>query len=142
MVTYLVFYYPDGAFGLMNEMGVGMAESTCTAKITGALPRSKGGAALWYTDSLSRVALERTSTARDAVLLMGQLAVNDGFYADSEFEGTGESLIVVDKKEVWVFHILASDSNGKDIIWITKLTDLRNFARVYSFSLKDLLSPL
>ena len=36
------YAYYDGAFGLLNEHGLGMAESTCTAKTTGALPRPVG----------------------------------------------------------------------------------------------------
>ena len=38
------YSYYDAAFGLLNEHGVGMAESTCTARVTGALPRPAGRA--------------------------------------------------------------------------------------------------
>ena len=110
------YAYYDGAFGLLNEHGLGMAESTCTARTTGALPRPKGKA-LWYTDELGRVALERTKTARDAILLMGKLAVEGGFYGEDNVEGTGESFIVVDKQELWVFHVLSSDSVGSSAVW-------------------------
>ena len=113
------YAYYDAAFGLLNEHGVGMAESTCTARTTGALPRPQGKA-LWYTDELGRVALERCTTARDAVLLMGKLAVEGGFYGEDNVEGTGESFIVVDKKEVWVFHVLSSDSEGSSAVWVAQ----------------------
>ena len=71
------YAYYDGTFGLLNEHGVGIAESTCTAKVLGAKPRPLG-AALWYTDEMSRVALERCDNAKCAVKLMGKLAVEGG----------------------------------------------------------------
>ena len=110
------YAYFDGAFGLMNEHGLGLAESTCTSRVHGALPRPQGGA-LWYTDELSRMALERTTNARDAIQLMGMLAYNDGFYGEDNVEGTGESFIVVDKIEVWVFHVSPSDAQGTSAVW-------------------------
>ncbi len=110
------YAYYDAAFGLMNEHGLGMAESTCTARVTGALPRPRGKA-LWYTDELGRVALERTTNARDAIKLMGELAYTGGFYGEDNVEGTGESFIVVDKVETWVFHVLSSDESGSSAVW-------------------------
>ena len=110
------YAYFDGAFGLMNEHGLGMAESTCTSRVTGALPRPQGKA-LFYTDELGRIALERTKTARDAILLMGKLAYDEGFYGEDNVEGTGESFIVVDNIETWVFHVLPSDANGSSAVW-------------------------
>ena len=75
------------------------------------------GAALWYTDEMSRVALERCDNAKCAVKLMGKLAVEGGFYGEDNVEGTAESLIVSDKDEVWVFHVLSSDMNGTSAVW-------------------------
>ena len=53
---------------------------------------------------------------------MGSLAEKYGFYAAdwsggdaSKGEG-GEALTVVDKKEAWIFHILADDT-GSSAIW-------------------------
>ncbi len=110
----------DGGFGLLNDQGVGIAESTCTSRMKGSRARNHGGAALWYTDELSRMAMERTSTAREAVLLMGELSVTGGFYGEGNMEGTGESLIVADRTEVWVFHVLSSDPNGTSAVWVAQ----------------------
>ena len=47
------------------------------------------------------------STAKEAVELMGSLAVRHGFYGADSFEGSAESLMVVDPDEGWVFHAAA-----------------------------------
>ena len=107
----------DGYFGLLNDQGLGIAESTCSSRIVGATSRAAGGAGLWYTDELSRVAMERLDNAKEAVQLMGDLAFKDGFYGGDGANLPGESLIVTDSNEVWVFHILPSDSNGTSAVW-------------------------
>ena len=107
----------DGYFGLLNDQGLGIAESTCASRIVGAKSRADGGAGLWYTDELSRIAMERLDNAKEAVQLMGDLAVKGGFYGGDGAMLPGESLIVTDINEVWVFHILPSDKNGSSAIW-------------------------
>jgi len=62
---------------------------------------------------LSKIALERASTARQAVSIMGALAEEYGFYGPKGgFESGGESLKVADSEEGFEFEILASDENG------------------------------
>jgi len=101
----------------MNEHQVGIAESTCSA-VYAAKSVAKGGKALLSINALSQIAMERATTARDAVQIMGDLSQKYGFYgASASFEGGGESLLVTDKTEGWVFHILA-DSTGTSSIWV------------------------
>ena len=119
----------------MNEHQVAIGESTCAARFwsapatAGGLARievremSKIGNAIFILDSLSihrfrQTALERCSSAREAVKMMGELAETYGFYAAdwsggdaSKGEG-GEALTVIDKMEAWVFHVLADDTGN------------------------------
>ncbi|KAJ1399093.1 hypothetical protein B484DRAFT_250768 [Ochromonadaceae sp. CCMP2298] len=105
----------------MNEHQVAMGESTCAAKFY-AKPVTAGGAARIEVSEMSKIALERSTTARQAIQIMGDLAVELGFYAAdwsggdmSKGEG-GEALTVIDKNEAWVFHVLADDT-GTSAVW-------------------------
>ena len=105
----------------MNEHQVAMGESTCAARYY-AFPPSHGGKARIEVREMSRIALERTTTARDAIKLMGALAVELGYYA-ADFTGGdaskgegGEALTVIDTEEAWVFHVLADDT-GTSAVW-------------------------
>lgn len=111
----------EGQYGMANEHGLIFGESTCAAKLWAA-PTSAGGKASIEIRDLSRIALERSKTAREAITLMGTIAESKGFYAAdwsggdaSKGEG-GEALTVADKTEAWVFHIL-SDDTGTSAVW-------------------------
>ena len=87
----------DASYPFMNEKGVIIGETTI------------GGRRELYNDEglmdimeLERVALERASTARDAIKIMGEMAEKYG-YGDS-----GECLTVGDAKEVWQFEIFGA----------------------------------
>jgi len=110
------FAYFEETYGAMNEMQVGIAESTCSG-VYAARSIDNGGKALLSVDQLSQIAMERARTAKEAVKIMGALAVEYGFYGeDASFEGGSESLIVTDPEEAWVFHVLA-DPTGTSAIW-------------------------
>ena len=59
--------------------------------------------------------MERATTAREAVRLIGGLAEKYGFFGSQDKNGYGEALQVADPKEVWTFHILA-DPTGTSAI--------------------------
>jgi len=71
------FSYWEETYGVMNERQVGIGESTCSAVYAATGPE-EGGQALMSVDELSKVAMERAATAREAVQLMGDLAVQFG----------------------------------------------------------------
>ncbi|EGZ04502.1 hypothetical protein PHYSODRAFT_536256 [Phytophthora sojae] len=114
------FAYIEGAYGIINEHQVAIGESTCPARFW-SKPLTQGGEALFDVAELSRIALQRATTAREAVQLMGDLAVQYGYYGAvwegaDVYDEAGEALTVTDTKEAWIFHILPDDT-GKSAIW-------------------------
>ncbi len=63
----------DANYPIINEHGLVMGESTCSAKLQG-LSVALGGSCLFTAGVLMSVAMERCTTAREAILLMGSLA--------------------------------------------------------------------
>ena len=63
----------------MNEFQLSIGESTCASRFWSP-PSIAGGASIIEAREMSIIALERTKTARDAIALMGALAVKYGFY--------------------------------------------------------------
>ena len=110
--------YWAAAAGIANEAGVYLAESTCSAIFRAEPVGARSGTALLCYQELSRIALEYCTTARDAVMLMGRLAVEHGFVGNigSQLSGSGESMGVIDGREAWIFHILPDDT-GTSAIW-------------------------
>jgi dipeptidase len=105
------YAYFDAVYGVMKERQLGIGESTAGAK-TRAEPQPKGEA-LFDVAALSRVAMERCTTAREAIKLMGKLTVEYGYYS------WGENLTVIDPNEAWVFEILATP-DGKSAVWVAE----------------------
>ncbi|KAF4676889.1 hypothetical protein FOL47_004592 [Perkinsus chesapeaki] len=104
--------YWDSSYGIMNEAGVSMGESTCSARMS-SVPRGDGpdgkGAVFWIGE-LSDIGLELCDTARCAVKTMGYYAEKYGYY------GSGEALVVADGEEVWVFHVTPDDT-AESAVW-------------------------
>jgi len=131
------FEYVEGLYGIMNEHQVAIGESTCASKLyaspIGELGSRNGngvGQALFEVSELTQIAMERSTTAREAIQLMGNLAEKYGFYsADWESRSPdypnnvmgegGEALTVVDPKEAWVIFFIYIYRNM--IITITSL---------------------
>lgn len=105
------YAYFDGVYGIMNEHQLNIGECSCGAK-TSATPLPEGQA-LFDIAELSRVALERCTKAREAIQLMGDLAVEYGYYSG------GETLTIIDTEEAWVFDIVASP-DGKSAVWVAQ----------------------
>ena len=101
------YAYWEGDYGLLNSVGVGIGETSCSARIL-----APEGSALLPIEELSRIALERTNSSRSAVLLIGSLAEKHGFYGVLSGDNLnvvpnegGESLMIGDKNEAWVLRL-------------------------------------
>lgn len=100
------FRYLDTAYPCLNEKQLAMGETTISGRDT--LRNPKG---MFLIEELARIALERCTTARDAIKLMGNL-VKDYGYGDS-----GECLTVVDKNEAWLFEIFGEGPKKIGGVW-------------------------
>lgn len=116
----------EGGYGMMNEYGLSIGESTCQARFWNA-PVGYGGKGVIEVSAMSRIALERTTKAKDAIQLMGDLAVDLGYYSCAYTDAAvemyigegGEALTVVDSDEAWIFHILPDDT-GTSAVWVAQ----------------------
>ena len=106
--TFSYFSKVDG-YASINEHQVALAESTCVAVFAN---NGSAGAALNIVD-LSELGLERAASARAAVLVMGNLAEQYGYYDN------GESLLVGDPQEAFIFHVLP-DHTGTGAVWVAQ----------------------
>ena len=131
------YAYFEGNYGMQNEHQVGIGESTCSA-VFGSVARGQpNGTALLSVNELSRLALERAATSRDAVKLMGGLAEQHGFYGPGTFEGSGETLLVSDTTEAFVMHFLP-DPTGKSAVWVAQRVPDENVTVVSNmFTIRD-----
>jgi len=93
------FGYIHGAFGYMNDNQVALGESTI-----GAQPKMENNTptAKFDITMLTLIAMERATTAREAIKIMGELAEKYGY----GFTDTGEMLAVSDPNEAWIFEIM------------------------------------
>ena len=103
------YFTKVGGYASTNEHQVALAESTCVAVFRG---NRSAGAALNIVD-LSELGLERANSSRAAVQVMGDLAVRYGYY------DAGESLLVADPVEAFVFHVLPDDT-GAAAVWVAQ----------------------
>lgn len=100
------FRYLNTAYPCLNERQLAMGETTYTGRDTLINPEG-----MFKIEELQRVALERCTTAREAIKLMGDLIKKYG-YADS-----GECLTIADPKEVWIFEVQGEGKKKKGGVW-------------------------
>ena len=103
------FAYLNTGYPCMNEKQLAMGETTIVGRKE--LRNPKG---LFHIEDLQGIALQRCSTAREAVLLMGRLAEQYG-YRDG-----GECLTVADKRELWFFEITGAGSEDMGALWVAR----------------------
>ncbi len=99
----------DIAYPFMNEKQLGMGETTFGGRRE--LYNPEG---VWDIMALQRIVLERTTTVREAIQLMGELVAKDGY---GDF---GECLTFIDKKEAWLFEIMGAGPLEIGAVWAAK----------------------
>lgn len=126
------YAFLDTAYPCLNEKQLAMGETTISGRDT--LRNPKG---MFMIEELARVALQRCTTARDAIQLMGKLVKEYG-YGDS-----GECLTIADPKEVWHFEIFGEGPDQIGGVWAAvRIPDdevgvSANISRISTLNLKD-----
>jgi len=100
------YRYLDSAYPCMNEKQLGIGETTISGRDTLFNPNG-----MFKIEELQRIVLERCSTARQAILLIGDLIKKYG-YGDS-----GECLTIADKNEVWILEIFGEGKQNIGGVW-------------------------
>ena len=100
------YAYYNVAYPAMNEKQLAMGETTIGGKRD---LRNDDG--LFLIENLQAIALERCTSARDAIKLMGALATKYGY---GDF---GECLTIADKNEVWHFEIFGASVFEIGAVW-------------------------
>lgn len=100
------YRYLNTAYPCLNEHQLGIGETTYGGRDT-----MQNTAGMFMIEELARVALERCTTAREAIRLMGQLIKQYG-YGDS-----GECLTIADPKEVWIFEVQGEGPKKLGGVW-------------------------
>jgi dipeptidase len=134
------YAYFDGSYGIMNEHNLMFGECTNGAKYMPQNPVTQQQAKttgdhcrLFYSAELSRIALERCKLARDAVKLMGSLIDEYGYFS------TGETLLVADEKEAWVFEMCALPDQEYHSAWIAqRVPDGTMFVAANEFRIREI----
>ncbi|WAI01666.1 dipeptidase [Methanogenium organophilum] len=121
--------YYTASYGMMNEHQLLSGECTDYAKIE---LSAEEGKRIFYSSELSNIALERCTTARGAIELVGELIETYGYY------GTGETLIFADPKEAWVIE-MCSSPEGTGGLWAAeKIPDGEVFVAGNEFRIRDI----
>ncbi len=100
------YRYFNVAYPAMNEKGLAIGETTI-----GGRRELRNDEGLFLIENLQAIVLERTTTARDAIKLIGELVKEYG-YGDS-----GECLTFADAHEVWHFEIMGAGPFQVGGVW-------------------------
>lgn len=133
------YAYFDGSYGIMNEHNLMMGECTNGARFQPPHVSQEQAAKtgkhcrLFYSAELSRIALERCTSARDAVETMGALIDQYGYFS------TGETLLVGDENEAWVFEMCALPDEEYHSAWIAqRVPDGTVFVAANAFRIREI----
>jgi len=142
------FGYYEATEPLMNDQGLGFGESSCAAMLVNKFPGDAKDTrdvptGLLDTVTMMQLPLERCSTARCGVELMGELAEKFGFVPTpgepsvgsvrgrTAWDDAGEAYTLADAKgEAWVFHVLGGVSGITKSVWAAQKVPRGHFALV------------
>ena len=99
--------YTYGVVGLMNENQVTIVETTWDGRRE---LMNRAGFLDYFT--LMNLALQRSTTAREAIVTMHELVQEYGYNA------TGESFAVCDKEEAWIMELIGKGPSRKGAVWV------------------------
>jgi len=100
------YRFLDTAYPCLNEKQLAIGETTYSGLDT--MVNKEG---MFMIEELERIVLERCSTAREAITLMGKLIKEYG-YGDG-----GECLTIADPNEVWIFEVQGEGPKKKGGVW-------------------------
>jgi len=136
------FKYFNGAYPYANEHQVLIGETT----LGGARETEHSEDAIMTIEQLEVFALQRAKTAREAIQIMGDIAVEYGYRASCHL---GECLTVTDPNEAWVFEVYGTgplwtpESDKPGAVWCAQrvpddhITCVPNMSRIAEIDPKD-----
>ncbi|HHY10382.1 MAG TPA: peptidase U34 [Firmicutes bacterium] len=136
------YKYFHGGYPYANEHQVIIGEST----IYGNRATTNSPEAIMTVEQLSAFGLQRAKTAREAIQVMGDLAVTWGFRESCVL---GECMTVSDPNEVWVFEVFGvgpfwtKDSGKPGAVWAAQrvpddhIACVPNFSRIAEIDITD-----
>ncbi|MDA3821037.1 MAG: C69 family dipeptidase [Bacteroidales bacterium] len=103
------YQYLNTAYPSMNEKQLAIGESTF-----GGREELQSDEGMIDCQRLCKLMLERTETARDAIVLSGELLAEFGW------NDYGECLTIADKKEVWHLEIVGPGKGKNGAVWVAQ----------------------
>ena len=126
------YQFLNTSYPCLNEKQLGIGETTISGRKE--LVNKKG---MFMIEELEKIALQRCTTARDAIRLIGELVKEHG-YGDS-----GECLTIADPDEVWIFEVFGEGPDKIGGVWAAvRIPDdhvsvSANISRISTLDLKD-----
>lgn len=118
--------------GQMNENQVSICETTF-----GGREELADSTAILDYGSLIYIALERSTTAREAIKIMTDLVAKYGYYSE------GETFTIADKNEAWIMEMVGKGPGRTGAVWVAvRIPDdcicaHANQSRITRFDMKD-----
>ena len=103
------YAYLNSAYPCFNEKQLAIGESTFGGPDTLRNPD-----AMFLVEELERIVLQRCTTARESIALIGKLVAKYG-YADG-----GECLTIADRREVWQLEIIGCGNDQIGAAWVAQ----------------------